>query len=150
MSSQPRSSLVTQMIKNLPAMQEIQGQSLGQEDTMAKGILPGEVHGQRSLVDYNPRGRKEFNKTEQLTLTQPWKGTKHNFTQQRADTESLSPGSLHKPLDQPHLRRGRHHRQEVLWSHSLGNRDHKQLKLDETINQRNTVQMKEQDKNPQQ
>ena len=39
MSSQPRSPLVTQMIKNLPAMQEeIQGQSLGQEDTLAEGM----------------------------------------------------------------------------------------------------------------
>ena len=31
-------SLVTQMVKNLPAMQESQVQSLGQEDPLEKGI----------------------------------------------------------------------------------------------------------------
>ena len=31
-------------------------------------FLPGESHGQRSLVDYNPWGCKELNTTEQLTL----------------------------------------------------------------------------------
>ena len=29
--------------------------------------LPGESHGQRTLVDYSPRGRKESDKTERLT-----------------------------------------------------------------------------------
>ena len=44
------------MVKNLPAMQETQAPSLGQEDPLEKGmailssILVGEVHGQRSLV----------------------------------------------------------------------------------------------------
>ena len=28
--------------------------------------VPGESHGQRSLVDYSPRGRKESDMTEQL------------------------------------------------------------------------------------
>ena len=32
------SSLVAQMVKNLPAMQEIQVQSLGQEDPLEKGV----------------------------------------------------------------------------------------------------------------
>ena len=47
---------MTQMVKNLPAMQETQNQSLGGEDTLEKGIttspvfLPGELHGQKSLV----------------------------------------------------------------------------------------------------
>ena len=31
-------SLVTQMVKNLPAMQEIRVQSLGQEDPLEKGM----------------------------------------------------------------------------------------------------------------
>ena len=31
-------SLVAQMVKNLPAMQEIQAQSLGQEDPLEKGM----------------------------------------------------------------------------------------------------------------
>ena len=31
-------------------------------------FLPGKFHGQRSLVGYSPRGRKESNTTERLTL----------------------------------------------------------------------------------
>ena len=31
-------------------------------------FLPGESHGQRSLADYSPGGRKESDSTEQLTL----------------------------------------------------------------------------------
>ena len=108
------------MIKNLPAMQETQVRSLGQEDTAEKRMV---IHSSnlasRSAWTKEPGGLqsmgcKESGKTEQLTLTQPWKGTKHNFTHQSTGTESLSPGSLHKPPDQPHPPRGRHHRQEVL------------------------------------
>ena len=56
----PRVSLVAQMVKNLPAMQETRVQSLGQDDPLEKGwkptlvFLPGEFHGQRSLGDYSP------------------------------------------------------------------------------------------------
>ena len=48
------------MIKNLPAVQETQIRSLGWEDPPEKGwvhtpvLLPGESHGQRSLVGYSP------------------------------------------------------------------------------------------------
>ena len=48
------------MIKNLPAMQEMQVQSLGQENPLEKGkamhsvFSPGEFPGQRSLAGYNP------------------------------------------------------------------------------------------------
>ena len=51
-----RASLVVQMVKNLPAKQESWVRSLGWEDPMEKEIatilvfLPGEFHGQRSLV----------------------------------------------------------------------------------------------------
>ena len=47
------------MVKNLPAVQESWVQSLGQEDSLEKGIaihsifLPGEFHGQRSLAGYS-------------------------------------------------------------------------------------------------
>ena len=47
-------SLVAQIAKNLPAMQETQVQSLGQEDTLEKGMatqsifLPVESHEQRT------------------------------------------------------------------------------------------------------
>ena len=66
-------SLVAQMIKNLLAMQNIQVQSLGQEDPLEKEwqptlvFLSGEFHGQRSLVGYCPWGHKESDMTERLT-----------------------------------------------------------------------------------
>ena len=47
--------LVAQMVKSLPAMQETQVWSLGQEDPLEKGMatcsicLPGELHGLRDL-----------------------------------------------------------------------------------------------------
>ena len=63
--------LVAQMVKNLPAMWETWVRSLGQEDSLAKGmtshssilawrmtahpsILPGESRGQGRLVGYSP------------------------------------------------------------------------------------------------
>ena len=52
--------LVAQSVKCLPAMPETQVQSLGGEDSLEKKIathkvlLPGEFHGQRSLVGYSP------------------------------------------------------------------------------------------------
>ena len=70
-----QASLVAQTVKNLPAMQAIWVQSLGQEDPLEKGmathpsILAGEFHGQRSLVGYSPQGGKEQDTTEQLTHT---------------------------------------------------------------------------------
>ena len=48
-------SLVAQMVKNLPAVQETQVQSLRQEDPLEKEMQPtpvflhGKFHGQRSL-----------------------------------------------------------------------------------------------------
>ena len=61
---------VTQMIKKSPAMQETQLPSLDQEDRLEKGLatipvfLPGEFHGQRSLVGYSPWGHRELDTTE--------------------------------------------------------------------------------------
>ena len=55
-----RASLIAQLVKNLPAMQETWVQFLGQEDPLEKemathsSILPGESHGQRSLAGYSP------------------------------------------------------------------------------------------------
>ena len=72
--------LVTQTVKNLPAMQETWSQSLGQEDPLEKGMetalfllfphtltpvfLRGEFHGQKSLAGYSQRGHKELATTE--------------------------------------------------------------------------------------
>ena len=63
---------MAQMVKNLPAMQETWVQSLGRENPLEKRILtpvflPGESHGQRSLVGYSSWGHKESDMTEQLT-----------------------------------------------------------------------------------
>ena len=50
---------MAQMVKNLPAMKETHARSLGQEDPVKLGMattpvfLPGEFHGQRSLVSYS-------------------------------------------------------------------------------------------------
>ena len=60
-------SLVAQEGKNLPAMQQTWVWSLGWEDPLEKGMathspgfLPGESHGQRSLVGYSPWGHKSW------------------------------------------------------------------------------------------
>ena len=56
-------------------MQETWVQSLGWEDPLEKewqpipAFLPGEVHGQRSLVGYSPWDCLESGTTEQLTLS---------------------------------------------------------------------------------
>ena len=57
-----RASLVAEMVKNLPAMQESQVRSLGWEDPLEEGmathssILAWRIHGQRSLAGYSPWG----------------------------------------------------------------------------------------------
>ena len=61
---------VVQLVKNLPAVQETQVQSLGWEDPLEKEMqptpvsLPGKSHGQRSLVGCSPWGHKESGTTE--------------------------------------------------------------------------------------
>ena len=53
------------MVKNLPAMQKTQVQSLGGEDPLEEGmttytsILAWRIHEQGSLVGYSPWGGKE-------------------------------------------------------------------------------------------
>ena len=55
-------SLVAQVVRNLTALQETWVQSLGWEDPLEEGMqptpvfLPGEFHGQRSLVGYTVHG----------------------------------------------------------------------------------------------
>ena len=66
-------SLLAQMVKNLPATQETWVWSLGCEDPLEKemethsSILPGESHGQRSLVGYKPWAPEESDTTEGLS-----------------------------------------------------------------------------------
>ena len=61
----------------LPAVQETQLRPLGRQDPLEEGMqttlasLPGDSHGQRSLVGYSPWGHKESDTTDQLTLSLP-------------------------------------------------------------------------------
>ena len=58
------------MIKNMPAVRETWVRSLDLEDPLRRKwqpipvFLPGEFHGQRSLMRYNPWDHKELNMTE--------------------------------------------------------------------------------------
>ena len=69
-------SLVAQIVKNLPAMQETWALSLGREYPLEKGmathssILAWKSHGQRSLAGPNPWNCKEPDTAEQLTHKQ--------------------------------------------------------------------------------
>ena len=68
-------SLVAQMVKNPPLMQETWVQSLGwkipwrREQLPTPVLSPGELHEQRNLAGYSPWGFKESNTTEQLSLS---------------------------------------------------------------------------------
>jgi len=68
-------SLVAQLLRNLPAMQETWVRSLGWEDPLEKGmmptpvLLPGASHGQRTLAGYSSWGLKELDITESLSLS---------------------------------------------------------------------------------
>jgi len=70
-----RASVVAQMVKNLPAIQETWVQALGQEDILEKpmaphsSILAWRFYGQRSLVGYSLWDCKELDMTERLTHT---------------------------------------------------------------------------------
>ena len=66
---------MTQTVKNSPADAENMGSIPGsgrspwrREWQPTPVFLPGEFHGQRSLVGYSPLGHKELDMTEQLTL----------------------------------------------------------------------------------
>ena len=68
-------SLVPQVVKNLLAMQEIRVQSLGQEDPLQKEIatcsriLAWRISWTEKPGELRPRGHKESDMTEQLSLT---------------------------------------------------------------------------------
>ena len=67
---------MAQRVKSLLAVRETWVLSLGWEDPLEKAmqptpvLLPGESHGQRSLIGYSPWGRKESDTTEQLHFNQ--------------------------------------------------------------------------------
>ena len=62
---------MSEMVKNLPAMQETRDQSLGQEDLLEKEMVTHSriiarrvFRGQRSLESYSLLGHKESDTTE--------------------------------------------------------------------------------------
>ena len=63
-------SLMAQVVKNLPMMQETQVRFLSGEDPLEKGmvthssILAWRIPWTRSLAGYTPRGRKELDMTD--------------------------------------------------------------------------------------
>ena len=69
---------MAQTVKNLPAMQETRFDLWVRKIPWRRGwlptpvFLPGEFHGQRSLVGYSPWGHKESDTTELLTLSLWW------------------------------------------------------------------------------
>ena len=79
------------MVKNPPAMQETQVQSLGQEIPWRRkwqptlAFLLGKSHGQRSLTGYSPWGRKTVR--HDLMTKQQW----YNFQKVKADSQMRAP-----------------------------------------------------------
>ena len=62
-------SVVAQTVKNLPAIQGTQVQSMGQEDPVEimathSSMLPWRIPWTEEPDGYSPRGRKELDKTE--------------------------------------------------------------------------------------
>ena len=63
------------MVKNLPAMQKTQVQSLVRKIPWRRKwqptpvFLPGESHGQKTLAGHSPWGHKEWDTTERLLLS---------------------------------------------------------------------------------
>ena len=80
-----RASLVAQLVKNLPAVQEAWVQSLGWEDSLDKEMaihsvfLPGKSHGQRSLVGYSPWGCKSLSDKTNLEARSLRQGVNRNI-----------------------------------------------------------------------
>ena len=105
---------VTQVVKNLPAMWETWGQSLGWEDPLDEAMqtppvfLPGESYGQRSLAGYSPWELERVGHhwaTKRSTARRAWRGR-----------EKLT-GSVLAPLDAgelpPYMGEGRSWAREV-------------------------------------
>ena len=72
---QRKASLVAQMVKNPPTMQETQVQPLGQKDPLEKGmathssVLACKIPWIQGLARDSPESHKESDVTEQLTLS---------------------------------------------------------------------------------
>ena len=69
-----RASVVAQKVKNMPPMQDTWVKSMDREGPVRREwpptpvFLPEESRGQRSLAGYSPRGHRESDTTEQLSM----------------------------------------------------------------------------------
>ena len=78
---------MTQMVKNLPAIEEIQIQSLGQEDPLEKGmathssILAWRIPRTEEPGRLQSMGLKESDMAEWLTLSLRFNKTKNNISE---------------------------------------------------------------------
>ena len=78
---------MAQMVKNLPAIEEIQVQSLGQEDPLEKGmathssILAWRIPRTEEPGRLQSMGLKESDMTEWLTLSLRFNKTKNNISE---------------------------------------------------------------------
>ena len=86
--------LVVQMVKNLLKMLEMWVQFMGWEDPLGQGwlptpvFLPGEFHGQRSLVLCNPWGHKESQSMGLERVGHDWATNTHTHARARAHTHT--------------------------------------------------------------
>ena len=119
---------MAQSVKNLSTMRETWVLSLDQEDPLDKRIattpvfLPGEFHGQRSLVGYSPWDYKELDTTEWLTHTHTHTHT-HIRTHRIKGVEDVEIGPLWFLSFVPHGRclLRSHHKTLVSEEHVLEN-----------------------------
>ena len=87
------------MVKHLSTMRETGVRALGWEDPLEKEMathsrtMPGKSHGQRSLIDYSPRGRKGSDTTERLHFT-PTLGFPHRSAGKESARNAGDPGSI--------------------------------------------------------
>ena len=105
-----RASLVAQMVKNLPTMRETRFSpwvgkiSWRREWQLTLAFLPGEVHGQRSLAGYSPRGCREWDMTQHLTRLLSYcylqgsidQTCCQNYCWEEYRKEKVSPGGIFK------------------------------------------------------
>ena len=94
------SSLVAQVVKNLPAIWETHVQFLvgkipwRREWLPIPVFLPEEFHGQRRLAGYSPWGRKELDTTERLTRNEYERDSQSGMT-----TEAVYQSVMNRKLD---------------------------------------------------
>ena len=104
--------LVTQLVRNLPAMQDIQVWSLSGEDPPQKrkwqstpGFLPGEFHGQKSLKNYSPwrlRVGHDLTSKPPLGISRTWPACLQSIIQLSSESVAC--------LFFMHLYQSQHHR----------------------------------------